>query len=210
MKLCTRWFLGILGLILFFSVQAKTFEVTVPNMTQEHKDLESQSFRENYQLIEGMRENSKSHREILIKIAENEVAKQQSLSKTALNQKQVDRMLFSYAAGVEKAMLGDKYIVELMYDYDGQYPVMYGGSSTFRDNKSANFTKTNTEKILSDFLGQNHKNLNAKLLSVYRGVSISVEIDTPEQFDLLLIDSQLLGVTHLGNPPNAGIIFSDD
>ena len=210
MKLNASWLLGILSLILFVNVQAKTFEVTVSKMTQEQKGLEAQSFRANYQLIEGMKKNSKSHREILIKIAENEITKQQFLSKTALNKKQIDRILFSYAAGVQKTMLGDKYIVELMYDYDGQYPVMYGGSSTFRDNKSANFTKTNTEKILSDFLGQNHKNLNAKLLSVYRGVSISVEIDTPEQFDLLLIDSQLLGVTHLGNPPNAGIIFSDD
>ena len=207
----TRIFL-IFTLCLFLSLisQAQEGELNTAGMSKEKRNEESESFRRNFQLVQEMRGASKSHRHMIIEMSENEIAKKQLLSKDAWSKRKVSQMSRSYAAGLHQSMVGEKYIVNLAYAHDGQYPTMYGGSGTFRDNKDSAFLEKKTNEILSDFLGENYTKFNAKLLAVSKGVIIDVQIDNPEQFDYLLNDPRLLGVKHIGNPPDVGLIFIDD
>ena len=206
MKLYVKGLLGTLGLILFLNVQAQEFT----RLTKEQRDQESQHFRQNYQLFEEMKTSSKSHLHLVREVTENHIEKQKTINKSTLDSKQLDRMSHSYAAGLYQSMAGDKYVVKVAYNNDNNYPILYGGSSTFRDNKDISFTKTKTNEILNDFLGEDHSALEAKIFAVTEIIALEVKINNPEQFDLLLEDPRLLSIKHVGNPPDANLIFVND
>ena len=197
----------------FISQAQEDMSTVFVGMSEEQRTEHIESFRENFDLINEMKNNNKDDRSIKLSLSKNAIEKDKIRNRSlSLNEKRYDRSISDYADGFSQAVVGNKYLVKLVYPNDANYPVMYptieGYADKFYENQTLDFFESKSKEILINFLGKEYQVLEAKLTVVMEHfLTIEVKIDSPDQFDnLLLEDSKLAGLTHIGNPPPSGRI----
>jgi len=181
-------------------------------MSAEKKAEHIESFRENFQLINEIKINKNDGWTVRTALARTAVVKNEIKNKSlSLDERKPVRSTSDYGDGLKQVIIGDKYLLELIYPNEANYPTLAASpfeSSRFRENKSPLFFKSKSKEILTNFLGNDYEKLNAKLMAVMKNrVYINITIDNPREFDqLVLEDQKLLNLFHIGNPPPSGSI----
>ena len=177
-------------------------------MSEEQRTEHIESFRENFALINEMKNSNKDDRSIMLSLSKNAIEKDKIKNRSlSLNEKRYERSVSDYSDGFRQVLLDDKYLLKLVYPNNANYPLMYptieGYTDKFYENQTIDFFESKSKEILTNFLGEKYEILEAKLTVVMEHfLTIEIKIDNPDQFDnLLLKDSKLAGLTHIGNPP---------
>jgi len=203
----------VLSLLLTLNAHAQGNETQTVGMSAEKKSQHIESFRKNFLLINEMKINNKDDMSIITRLSENAIEKDKNINRSlSLNERKSERSALSYSDGFRRAIAEDKYRLGLSYSNDSNYPIMYApavGNGTFSTNKSPELFESKSKEILINFLGEEYKELEAKLVAVNQNrVTISIMVDDPNQFErLVLEDIKLLNLTHIDNPPPSDRLY---
>jgi len=98
-----------------------------------------------------------------------------------------------------------KYKVQISYKLDTEFPTYYGGSKSFRDNRSESFKKMWTGIIFAHYLGDDYKKYEPELYYLTEACSIYVLFSSREELAELLNSPRIVRVSHVGTPSEPAI-----
>jgi len=98
----------------------------------------------------------------------------------------------------EQFMEGDKFVIQLMYAKDRNFPTMYGGTNYFNEDKSQAFYVKTKDMILKHYMGADYTKWSPKLLAVTEIVGVDATVSNSEELEALLEDHRIVRVEHIG------------
>lgn len=136
-----------------------------------------------------------------------EQATTSNVSSSSQGDFQVTRSAASFMEGkdlyereaINKYLDDGKYVVRLVYPNTSNYPIMYGRTNYFQENKSQVFYEQTTDLILKQYLGGNYGIYEPTVQAVTDIVSITAKFTTVEQLETLFEHPELKKASHIGD-----------
>ena len=99
-----------------------------------------------------------------------------------------------------------KYNIRIGFEKDGDFPRMYGGAITFKDDKTITFNDHWRHKIATHYFGHNYEKYQALVYGVGGSVTIDVLVSSSAELAEILKDNRIKSVRHVGVPRSSGAV----